>query len=64
MYIERGNAKSALAHLQAVFKADPRDAATLELLAQAFKVLGQLKKAASVYQELVLSTGIPKSDSR
>jgi pilus assembly protein FimV len=50
-YLERDDAKRALAKLQLCFKADPRDVATLELLARAFHVLGQTPKTISVYRE-------------
>ncbi|MDD9938928.1 MAG: tetratricopeptide repeat protein, partial [Myxococcales bacterium] len=53
IYIERGNAKPALAHLQTCFKADPRDVNTLELLSHAFSLLGQTTKASSVLKEMV-----------
>jgi tetratricopeptide (TPR) repeat protein len=52
IYIERGQAKAALAHLQTCFKADATDTATLGLLARAFEALGQAPKAASVYKEV------------
>ncbi len=52
LYIERGQAKPALAHLQTCFKADATDTATLALLARAFQVLGQTPKAISVYREV------------
>ena len=52
IYIERGLGKAALSHLQTCFKADPRDVATLELLARAFAQLGQSVKATSVYKEI------------
>ncbi|HMI91503.1 MAG TPA: tetratricopeptide repeat protein, partial [Polyangiales bacterium] len=52
IYIARGQPKSALAHLQTCFKVDPRDVATLELLARAFAALDQTPKAISVYREL------------
>jgi pilus assembly protein FimV len=50
-YLERSDAKRALAKLQLCFKSDPRDVATLELLARAFHVLGQTPKTISVYRE-------------
>ncbi|MFI5309182.1 MAG: tetratricopeptide repeat protein, partial [Polyangiales bacterium] len=52
IYIERGQAKAALAHLQTCFKANPVDVPTLVLLAQAFHGLGQTAKAVAVYKEL------------
>jgi pilus assembly protein FimV len=51
-YIERNNARFALAKLQASFKVDPRDTETLDLLARAFEQLGQVAKAVSVLKEL------------
>ncbi|HEY6097987.1 MAG TPA: tetratricopeptide repeat protein, partial [Anaeromyxobacter sp.] len=42
----------ALAKLQLCFKADPKDVETLQLLAQAFRDLGQSSKTLSVYKEL------------
>jgi tetratricopeptide (TPR) repeat protein len=52
LYIERGQAKAALTHLQTAFKADPKSVPTLELLARAFRALGQDPKATSVYREI------------
>jgi len=52
-YLSRNDAKRALSKLQACFKKDPRDITTLELLAQAFHVLGQSAKTISVYKEMV-----------
>lgn len=52
IYIERGNPKAALTHLQTCFKADPRELRTLSLLARAFAQLGQAVKAVSVYKEV------------
>jgi tetratricopeptide (TPR) repeat protein len=51
-YIERNNARFALAKLQACFKVDPRDTETLEMLARAFEQLGQTGKTISVLKEL------------
>ena len=51
-YIERNNARFALAKLQACFKIDPRDTETLDLLARAFEQLGQTAKTISVLKEL------------
>ena len=51
-YLERNDAKRALAKLQLCFKANPKDIATLELLAQAFHLLGQTPKTISVYREI------------
>lgn len=52
MYLERDDAKRALAKLQICFKQDPRDVRTLELLAEAFLALGQTPKTVSVYREI------------
>ncbi len=52
VYVSRNNAKFALPKLQACFKADPRDPATLSLLARAFEQLGQVPKSVSVLKEL------------
>ncbi len=52
LYIERSDPKRALAKLQVCFKADPRDVPTLEMLAEAFRQLGQLSKTVSVLKEI------------
>jgi tetratricopeptide (TPR) repeat protein len=52
LYLERGDARRALPRLQVSFKADPRDADTLQLLAEAFDALGQGTKMVSVLKEL------------
>jgi tetratricopeptide (TPR) repeat protein len=52
IYLAKGDTKRALAKLQLCFKADPKDIATLNLLAQAFKDLGQVTKTISVLKEL------------
>ncbi|MFK7985961.1 MAG: tetratricopeptide repeat protein [Sandaracinaceae bacterium] len=52
LYLERQDPKRALAKLQLCFKADPKDIATLEALAEAFRQLGQLPKTISVYKEV------------
>ncbi|MCA9561281.1 MAG: tetratricopeptide repeat protein, partial [Myxococcales bacterium] len=52
VYLRRGDAKRALARLQVLFRADPHNVGTLELLAQAFHEIGQTAKAVSVYREL------------
>ncbi len=52
LYLERSDPKRALSKLQLCFKADPKDIATLELLAEAFNQLGQLPKTVSVYKEV------------
>lgn len=50
-YLDRSDPKRALPKLQVAYKADPRDIATLELLAGAFRELGQLPKTVSVLKE-------------
>jgi pilus assembly protein FimV len=52
LYLDRNDAKRALAKLQICFKADPKDVPTLEMLAEAFRQLGQLPKTISVYREV------------
>jgi tetratricopeptide (TPR) repeat protein len=52
IYLAKGDTKRALAKLQLSFKADPKDVGTLQLLAQAFRDLGQTSKTVSVYKEL------------
>ena len=52
VYLERNDAKRALARLQTLFRADPSDPGTLGLLARAFTAIGQSAKAISVYREL------------
>ena len=52
IYLRRGDAKRALARLQVLFRANPTDISTLELLAKAFHDIGQTTKAVSVYREL------------
>ncbi|MEM1418270.1 MAG: tetratricopeptide repeat protein [Myxococcota bacterium] len=56
-YLERNDAKRALAKLQILFQRDPKDVATLELLARAFHLLGQTPKTISVYKEVVRILG-------
>jgi tetratricopeptide (TPR) repeat protein len=51
-YMEQGQYKRALGKLQVCFAKDPRDLATLELLAEAFIGLKQPEKAVSVYNEM------------
>ncbi|MEM6961790.1 MAG: tetratricopeptide repeat protein, partial [Myxococcota bacterium] len=53
LYLDRNDAKRALAKLQLCFKANPRDIGTLELLARAFHMLEQIPKTISVYREIV-----------
>ncbi|BDG04307.1 tetratricopeptide repeat protein [Anaeromyxobacter oryzae] len=52
IYLAKGDTKRALAKLQLCFKANPKDVDTLQLLAQAFRDLGQTTKTISVYKEL------------
>ncbi len=52
LYLQRNDAKRALAKLQLCFKQNPKDIGTLELLARAFHVLGQTPKTISVYREM------------
>jgi len=52
LFLNRRDARRALARLQVCFNANPRDPATLELLARAFQELGQVPKAVAVYKEL------------
>jgi tetratricopeptide (TPR) repeat protein len=52
IYLAKGDTKRALAKLQNLFKVDPKNVATLQLLAQAFRDLGQTAKTISVYKEL------------
>lgn len=52
LYIERNDPKRALSKLQLCFKSNPRDVDTLELLAEAFQLLGQTPKTISVYREV------------
>lgn len=52
IYIQKNEPRRALAKLQVCFKADPKDIETLNLLATAFKALGQNAKTLSVYREL------------
>ncbi len=55
LYLDRGDQKRALAKLQICFKADSRDIETLNLLASAFRGLGQTSKTLSVLKELARS---------
>ena len=52
-YLQLQQPQRALAKLQIAFKKNPKDTETLELLAKAFLVLQQPKKAKSVYKELL-----------
>ena len=51
-YLERNDARRALPKIQACYKVNPKDVATLDLLATAFKGLGQLPKTISVLKEI------------
>lgn len=51
-YLEHESAPKALSKLQVAYKADARHVPTLELLAQAFRALGQLPKALPVLKEI------------
>ncbi len=51
-YVDRQDAKRALPKLQVCFKANPRDVETLELLASAFRELGQIPKTIWVLKEV------------
>jgi tetratricopeptide (TPR) repeat protein len=65
-YLEQSQFKRALAKLQFCFAKDPRDLATLELLAEAFTGLAQPEKAISVYIEMahILGDQDRESDRR
>lgn len=52
IYIQKNDPRRALAKLQVCFKENPKDVETLNLLAAAFKGLGQTAKTLSVYREL------------
>jgi len=52
LYLQRADTKRALAKLQLAFKSHPRDIEVLNLLATAFRELGQLPKTIFVYREL------------
>jgi pilus assembly protein FimV len=52
LYLRRNDPRRALQKLQICFKADPRDAETLGLLALAFQALDQKAKTVSVLKEL------------
>lgn len=51
-YLERDDARRALPKLQVAYKADARDVTVLEMLAAAFRGLGQLPKTVSVLKEV------------
>ena len=52
IYMDRGDAKSALAKLQLCFRQAPRDLELLGLIASAFLALNQVAKSVSVYKEM------------
>lgn len=52
LYIDAGDFRRALTKLQACFKADSSDVATLSMLADVFQALDQLPKALAVLKEL------------
>ncbi len=52
IYMQRGDAKSALAKLQVCFRLTPRDLEVLNLIAGAFLALDQTTKSVSVYKEM------------
>lgn len=52
IYLDKGEARKALARLQVSFKAEPGSVETLALLARGFQDLGDTKKTASVYKEM------------
>jgi pilus assembly protein FimV len=62
LYLERSDPKRALAKLQICFKADPRDVQTLEMLAEAFRLLGQSAKTISVLKEIARLHGEAGAD--
>ncbi len=52
IYLKREEPERALAKLQVCYKNDSKDLETLELLADAFALIGQSAKAVSVYREV------------
>ncbi len=62
LYLERSDPKRALAKLQICFKADPRNVHTLEMLAEAFRQLGQVAKTVSVLKEIARLHGEAGAD--
>ena len=52
LYSEQQDHRRALRHLQILFKEDPDDVETLELLAHTFGQMGERKKSLMVYHEL------------
>ena len=51
-YLERDDARRALPKLQTAYKSNAKDVQTLELLASAFRGLGQIQKTLSVLKEV------------
>ncbi|MCB9555605.1 MAG: tetratricopeptide repeat protein [Deltaproteobacteria bacterium] len=64
LYLRRNDPRRALQKLQVAFKADPRDEATLAMLAQAFEDLDQIAKTVSVLKELAHVYGDTGQDKR
>jgi tetratricopeptide (TPR) repeat protein len=62
IYLEKNHPKRALAKLQLCFAKEPRNVDTLDLLAQAFRALGQPDKAVSVYNEIATILGEQNRD--
>lgn len=52
LYMQRQDAKQALAKLQMCFKVDPRNLEVLGAIAEAFRALDQVPKTISVYKEI------------
>lgn len=52
IYIDRGDDRRALKHLQSAFRKTPKDVQILEMLAKTFGRVGNPDKAVLVYQEL------------
>jgi tetratricopeptide (TPR) repeat protein len=52
LYMQRQDAKQALAKLQMCFKVDPRNVEVLGAIAEAFRALDQVPKTISVYKEI------------
>lgn len=51
-YLKKDDAKRALPKLQVAYKGNPRDISVLEMLADAFRALGQLPKTVQVFKEI------------
>ena len=52
MHLQRADPQKALTKLQQCFQQNPKDVQTLNLVAEAFKALGQNNKSAAVQKEL------------